>query len=1370
MKLFFAVVFALPLAAVGFALNLRKCPRCSVHRAAAPLGASRSGESDISELQSLWNSQEGGEKKLMSPIDELERLYGKFAREVLGLVDYESGAEEFTCTEFDDVYGFNSVAASRLHSETVFALIKSDVQNRKDDDDEMRLVTRKQFPPTYSLTLQFLADVLVAVEEHPEFAPIYKILKFIVLKEGLKLGGGAVSTKTKTKAMTMSVREIVEVKRKAERCVSLVMLLCITYRAVCTTNTGNSGSGNASGSSSGNGEAESDFLYFVKPMAERLPVQDKHFALLLLCRGILHPSYYLSSLSSSSGGGGGGGGDNEKLLDAQSVVRSPLAGLRESFVNGMKQAGVSQPGVAAKMLYPFAAVVLRCYQVVNDDEPFSVAAAQEASDLFAAYTGDDDTTPSGASAASAVSGTTAGGSGTHYPPGGSTGGYNCPPDSVGGGGVYTALEPRLCAMLRDCRDIDDAARRSNGLEEAGAELLTSLRRWLIDRTAVHFINDVDLQMRAADETFYPQEITRNTVAMELVSTSGAFVFGRRKQRLAYVAHLATLGKKMEVVLSAFEAWQPPTSTEITHTEGEGDGEEEEYVDFSDGSGGDGTSTQDDDDIERASIMTSAAPVTAAAFGRSLGLGVANPNLIYAALQEAELSGDSRWTHPLSNVKKLMAVMGIMEYVVPVGDPLSRQFDRHFELSLLGELHVSQGAKRDARGDAATETLVSAKLTKMKRKMAAAQGLAPGSVGKNSGGRGGGGGDLWGGSSSGATVVFGSSDSRAADRKAFYYPSSNGGTAATPARERNGPNGGKEEYSDGGFWANVRSLGKGRGRKKLELQGGGGDGGRPVGEVIHSFLMRALVPVLDVDTTTARYVDSSSSSSSSSSLIASEVSYIFMHWRAPHLLLDYYRIHNTGTSSGGNSNELLVHYKRFLRALFGASGESTDQIRTCDPANRRHLERFPPEVVQAWVNGCTDIGETLPGFADAQTLFMLGEDASTCMMIKSRQRSTNRALLSFLLHGNVRVVGTKDAAGRLRTRSVVKLLIDESTRRPVIYAESPIHSAKGSKDAAVLEVYDQVAELGRLLGVPVVYAKGPDPASYIRSEFELDAVSLDGAYFQATGAGAGRSSPSTNDDDNDDVLAPVTIRKEDFCRLVDYSAMAPNVWVDGILDPVSGRFVDGLTPILLKRWDAAVAEPLQLSVDSDGGSAVADDAAAQYDDDKFPGYYTNGYRLPSSLESLYAQVPSRELRLPDYTCRQGKAGAYFSGMEWQQPPSAAATAINSDNALNQQQSSAKTKTKTKAKKTQSRQEMLAMRQAMIDKMSGRSERVLLEKEQARDMREKQQGGWVNGRGEVVAPAVGEEEEGMGTRGKEGEEEGLHLEEGAGLFDDDTDDLW
>ena len=51
--------------------------------------------------------------------------------------------------------------------------------------------------------------------------------------------------------------------------------------------------------------------------------------------------------------------------------------------------------------------------------------------------------------------------------------------------MYSTDETRLFALFRDCKEIDDAARRYNGLEECGSELLSSMRRWMVDLTAVH---------------------------------------------------------------------------------------------------------------------------------------------------------------------------------------------------------------------------------------------------------------------------------------------------------------------------------------------------------------------------------------------------------------------------------------------------------------------------------------------------------------------------------------------------------------------------------------------------------------------------------------------------------------------------------------------------------------------------------------------------------------------------------------------------------------------------------------------------------------------------------------------------------------------
>lgn len=209
-------------------------------------------------------------------------------------------------------------------------------------------------------------------------------------------------------------------------------------------------------------------------------------------------------------------------------------------------------------------------------------------------------------------------------------------------------------------------------------------------------------------------------------------------------------------------------------------------------------------------------------------------------------------------------------------------------------------------------------------------------------------------------------------------------------------------------------------------------------------------------------------------------------RRPHLLLDYYRMH-------GSSAEVQALFRQFLRALFGVSKETVDDLRFLEAGNRAHFCRMDPALVRAWregsiqldedevTNECSDsdaregkdddddgdddihddgsysggeedasnedsVGHTphrrtriataiLPGFNDPQTLFMVGEDSNTCMSIRARLKSTNRGLLSILLHGNCRVLGIKDSSGRLTARALVRLLIDSATGQPVSVGDS-----------------------------------------------------------------------------------------------------------------------------------------------------------------------------------------------------------------------------------------------------------------------------------------------------------------------------------------------
>jgi hypothetical protein len=65
-------------------------------------------------------------------------------------------------------------------------------------------------------------------------------------------------------------------------------------------------------------------------------------------------------------------------------------------------------------------------------------------------------------------------------------------------------------------------------------------------------------------------------------------------------------------------------------------------------------------------------------------------------------------------------------------------------------------------------------------------------------------------------------------------------------------------------------------------------------------------------------------------------------------------------------DVLRAYQRYLQALFGISGETVDDIRFRDPRNEAHLSAFPLAVRNMW-----ESGKGLPGYADPETLFMVG---------------------------------------------------------------------------------------------------------------------------------------------------------------------------------------------------------------------------------------------------------------------------------------------------------------------------------------------------------------------------------------------------------------
>ena len=91
--------------------------------------------------------------------------------------------------------------------------------------------------------------------------------------------------------------------------------------------------------------------------------------------------------------------------------------------------------------------------------------------------------------------------------------------------------------------------------------------------------------------------------------------------------------------------------------------------------------------------------------------------------------------------------------------------------------------------------------------------------------------------------------------------------------------------------------------------------------------------------------------------------------------------------------------------------------------------LPQDVLLRWFS------DECPGTSKCRTLFMLGEDAGSCLRIISNEGNRyNCALMGYVLQSHVRALVVLDAAGRVRARSLIRLLIRSDTLTPVIFCD------------------------------------------------------------------------------------------------------------------------------------------------------------------------------------------------------------------------------------------------------------------------------------------------------------------------------------------------
>lgn len=199
------------------------------------------------------------------------------------------------------------------------------------------------------------------------------------------------------------------------------------------------------------------------------------------------------------------------------------------------------------------------------------------------------------------------------------------------------------------------------------------------------------------------------------------------------------------------------------------------------------------------------------------------------------------------------------------------------------------------------------------------------------------------------------------------------------------------------------------------------------------------------------------------------------WRNPELLFRY-------LDDNREDPEMVALITRWLRAIFGLSGETLRMIRRESPENVRHLLMIPQDVLLRWYS------EDCPGTSKCKTLFMVGEDAGSCLRIISNQGNKyNRALMGYVLQSHVRALVVFDAVGRVMVRALIRLVLRSDSLTPVIFCD-PMFFTVGYSRELQREVLAQARRLEEHMQIPVVHAGSILP---VLEDCDVVAVEKDG---------------------------------------------------------------------------------------------------------------------------------------------------------------------------------------------------------------------------------------------------------------------------------------
>lgn len=101
----------------------------------------------------------------------------------------------------------------------------------------------------------------------------------------------------------------------------------------------------------------------------------------------------------------------------------------------------------------------------------------------------------------------------------------------------------------------------------------------------------------------------------------------------------------------------------------------------------------------------------------------------------------------------------------------------------------------------------------------------------------------------------------------------------------------------------------------------------------------------------------------------------------------------------------------------------------------------------------------------EDLFMCGEEFNTCQSVDLNPEY-NKCLLGYLLDGKIRLVAIKDAEGRMKARTIIRILWDDVNKQPVLFKEQ-VYQKAGIDPQALTALDNMCVARAKNLGLSLV---------------------------------------------------------------------------------------------------------------------------------------------------------------------------------------------------------------------------------------------------------------------------------------------------------------